>query len=224
MSDFLERLKHEGHHRPRLMAAAAGGLLVWLALPAHWSGVTRALVAWNIAVWPYVASIAWLMLRAQPERVRVIAEQENASSATVLAVMSTAAVLSLVAIVAELARAAGSGRSLFFSVALPLLTVTGSWLLLGVVYTFHYAHMFYAGKVDVPRPLRFPEGLDSPTYLDFLYFSFTIAAAAQTSDVTVMSSPMRGAVVAQSVLSFFFNVAILGLSINIAAGVVGAAR
>ena len=52
-------------------------------------------------------------------------------------------------------------------------------------------------------------------------FSFTIAVAAQTSDVIVMSRSMRKVVLAQSVLSFLFNVAILGLSINIAAGLVG---
>jgi uncharacterized membrane protein len=54
-----------------------------------------------------------------------------------------------------------------------------------------------------------------------MYFAFTIAAAAQTSDVQVRSTPMRSAVLAQSVLSFFYNFAILGLSINIAAGLAG---
>jgi len=54
-----------------------------------------------------------------------------------------------------------------------------------------------------------------------LYFSYTIAVAAQTSDVSVMSRSMRKIVLAQSILSFFFNLAILGLSINIAASLVG---
>jgi uncharacterized membrane protein len=39
--------------------------------------------------------------------------------------------------------------------------------------------------------------------------------------VTVMNREMRKTVLAQSVLSFIFNAAILGLSINIAAGAVG---
>jgi uncharacterized membrane protein len=218
----LATLKHTGLHRPRLLAAAGAGIVVWLLLPQSWNMVTRALVAWNVAVWPYVASMAWLMLRAAPARVRAIAEQENASSAALVAVMCTAAVLSVVAIVAELALAGTSRSSLLLGFALPILTVGGSWFLVGVIYTFHYAHMYYEAAKGAPRPLRFPEGLESPTYVDFLYFSFTISTAAQTSDVTVVSTPMRSAVLAQSVLSFFFNVAILGLSINIAAGVVGA--
>jgi uncharacterized membrane protein len=42
--------------------------------------------------------------------------------------------------------------------------------------------------------------------------------AVQTSDVCVMTRTMRKLVLGQSILSFFFNLAILGLSINIAAG------
>ena len=53
-----------------------------------------------------------------------------------------------------------------------------------------------------------------------MYFSFTIAVAAQTSDIVIMSHSLRKTVLAQSILSFFFNVAILGLSINIAASLV----
>jgi uncharacterized membrane protein len=48
------------------------------------------------------------------------------------------------------------------------------------------------------------------------------AVAAQTSDVAIMSHSMRKVVLAQSILSFMFNVAIIGLSINIAASLVGA--
>jgi uncharacterized membrane protein len=77
--------------------------------------------------------------------------------------------------------------------------------------------MFYRAPAK-ELPLRFPDGLTEPDYWDFLYFSFTIAVAVQTSDICVMSRPMRKMVLGQSVLSFFFNLAILGLSINIAAG------
>jgi uncharacterized membrane protein len=104
--------------------------------------------------------------------------------------------------------------------AMTVATVFGSWLLVGTLYTFHYARMFYTAKPD-QRPLAFPENEANPNYWDFLYFSFTVAVAAQTSDVTVMSRSMRKTVLAQSVLSFIFNVAIVGLSINIAASLVG---
>ncbi|MBI2768480.1 MAG: DUF1345 domain-containing protein [Burkholderiales bacterium] len=222
MNKLAQRLRHTGLHRPRLLAALVLGVAVFAALPAHWTLVSRALVAWNGALWPYLASMAWLMLRSSPEKVQAIARQEDASSGVVLAVVSGAAVLSLVAIVAQLAHARSADVGPALAYALPLVTVVGSWLLLGAVYTFHYAHMFYQSPAKA-RALRFPEELAAPTYHDFLYFSFTIAAAVQTSDVTVMSTRMRGVVVTQSVLCFFFNTAVLGLLINIAAGLVGRA-
>ena len=221
MSSFFASLRHVGLHRPRLLGSAAIGLLVWLTLPSSWSVSARALVAWNCGVWPYLLSMGSLMLMCPAARVKAMAEQENASSASLVLVLSAAAVLSLFAIIAELARAREAGEGALLAIGLSVLTVLGSWFLLGVVFTFHYAYMYYTAPDD-KRPLLFPEGLLLPSFLDFLYFSFTIATAAQTSDVTVQSTPMRSAVLAQSVLSFFFNAAIVGLSINIAAGLVGA--
>jgi len=183
--------------------------------------LTRMLTGWNIAVWCYLILMAWLMLRASHARVRRIAEQEDESAALVLAVMSIGAILSLAAISIELATlkelpaALRLGRYGFTGA-----TVFGSWLLVGTVFTFHYAHMFYR-TAPGPLPLLFPDNETSPDYWDFLYFSFTIAVAAQTSDVSVQTRSMRKVVLAQSVLSFLFNVAIIGLSINIAASMVG---
>jgi uncharacterized membrane protein len=71
------------------------------------------------------------------------------------------------------------------------------------------------------RMLAFPDQEPNPDYWDFLYFSFTISVAVQTSDVQVMTHSARKVVLAQSILSFLFNAAILGLSINIAASLVG---
>jgi uncharacterized membrane protein len=101
--------------------------------------------------------------------------------------------------------------------AFTALTVIGSWLLVGVLYCFHYAHLYYRAGNDRP-PLRFPDEDLKPNYWDFLYFSFTIAVAVQTSDVAIASRTMRKLVLGHSVLAFFFNLLILGLSINIAAG------
>ena len=54
-----------------------------------------------------------------------------------------------------------------------------------------------------------------------LYFAFTISVAVQTSDVAVASRALRKSVLAHSLICFVFNAAIIGLSINIAAGLAG---
>jgi uncharacterized membrane protein len=199
---------------------AIGGA-IGLLLPAHWNLVTRALVGWNVAVWTYLVLMAWLIARCSHREMNRLATQEDNNAVTVLVVMSLGAIVSLVAIVAELssARAVLGGERLFHY-TLTGCTVIGSWLLLATIYMFHYAHL-YCRAADDNKPLRFPDEDTQPVYSDFLYFSFTIAVAAQTSDVVILSTSMRKAVLAQSVLSFFFNAAIIGMSINIAASLIG---
>ncbi len=206
---------------PRLLTSIAAGIFIGLTIPAQWSPLTRALIGWNVTVWSYLCLMAWLMMRASHARVRMLAEQEDKSSISVLAIMSLAAVVSLAAIVFELSTV----KTLTFNsrlahYAFTGATVFGSWCLLATLFTFHYARVFYRSPL-AQRALRFPDNEENPNYWDFLYFSFTVAVAAQTSDVSVMSRSMRKTVLAQSVLSFLFNVAIIGLSINIAAGLVG---
>lgn len=206
-------------HRPRLAIAIGIGAATALALPAR-DYLARGLVAWNVAVWLYLISMGWLMTRASHARVRGIAEEEDRSAVVVLAILSVAAMTSIAAIVLELSAVKQLPPSVRLAhYGLTVATVFGSWLLVGVLFTFHYAHLFYRSPVDA-RPLRFTDETQNPNYWDFLYFSFTIAVAAQTSDVGVLGTSMRKTVLAQSVLSFLFNAAILGLSINIAAGAV----
>ena len=181
----------------------------------------RALIGWNVTVWFYLFLMAWLMMRASHVRVRNIAEQEEKSAVAILAIMSIAAIVSIVAIVLELSTTKGLSFSHRLAhYAFTGATVIGSWCLVATLFTFHYARIYYRSPIE-RRALCFPDKEENLDYWDFLYFSFTIAVAAQTSDVTVMSHSMRKTVLAQSILSFLFNIAIFGLSINIAASLVG---
>lgn len=206
---------------PRLIGAIVAGIAVGLALPLQWHTVVRTLIGWNVTVWLYLVLMAWLMMRASHVRVRKIAEQEDQNAGVILAIMSLAAIVSIAAIILELSTVRGLPFSFRLShYAFTGVTVLGSWFLVATLFTFHYARIFYRSPIE-RRALSFPEKEANPDYWDFLYFSFTIAVAAQTSDVIIMSHSMRKIVLAQSILSFLFNVAILGLSINIAASMVG---
>jgi len=207
--------------RPRLTIAWALGLAGAALLPAGVRPVTRFLLGWNVAVWAYLALMAWLMMRASAARARAMAEREDPGATAVLVLMSLAALASLAAIVLELAgtRDLAPPRRLLHY-ALTGATLSGSWLLVNAMFSFHYARLFYRSSADC-RPLRFPgAAAESPNYWDFLYFSFTIAVAGQVSDVSVMTRAARKIVLAQSVLGFLFNAAIIGMSINVAAGLI----
>jgi uncharacterized membrane protein len=128
--------------------------------------------------------------------------------------VALAAVASLVAIVYELATDKGpADRNVRYYIA--GFTLLGSWLMLNTLFAFHYAHLYFRSG-DTERPLSFPDSAPvTPDYWDFLYFSFTVAVAAQTSDISVTTSSMRKCVLMHSVLVFFFNVAILGATVNL---------
>jgi uncharacterized membrane protein len=211
--------------RPHLSLAILLGALVGLAWPDSHPWLRRALIGWNAGVWAYLLSMGWLMASADHRKVREIAGKQDESAGLVLVTMVIGAVLSLYAIVSELARMDHMpANQVALRYAFTALTVIGNWLLVGVLFCFHYAHLYYRAPRD-RLPLRFPEeGAEpkdiEPDYWDFLYFSFTIAVAVQTSDVSVTSRTMRKLVLGHSVLAFFFNLLILGLSINIAAGFV----
>ena len=208
---------HLIRNRPHLSAAIAVGAVAGVLLPSAWTPLVRALTAWDIAVWVYLVTVGWMMIRADHHDVRRIAARQDERAATILASLVVAAVMSMVAISNELASLRdmpASERGPHY--AFVVLTLVGSWFLVGTLFCFHYAHLYYNAR-GRQRPLAFPGGETQPDYWDFLYFSFTIAVAAQTSDVSVPSSSMRRLVLAQSVLSFFFNLLILGLFVNMAA-------
>lgn len=206
--------------RPHLALAIALGAVVAVLWPAHATWLRRALIGWNAGVWVYLFGMLWLFAHADHRRVREIAGRQDESAHLVLGTLLAGTGFSLYAIVSELTRMDHMPPDqIALRYAFTALTVIGSWLLVGVLFCFHYAHVYYRAGNSEP-PLRFPQENLEPDYWDFLYFSFTIAVAVQTSDVAVASTTMRKLVLGQSVLSFFFNLLILGLSINIAAGLI----
>jgi uncharacterized membrane protein len=207
--------------RPHLVLAILLGLAVAVLWPAHATWLRRALIGWNAGVWTYLPAMLWLVARTGHRKVRAIAGRQDESAHLVLATLLAGTGFSLYAIVSELTRMDHVPADLVAArYAFTALTVIGSWLLVGVLFCFHYAHLYYRAGNGEP-PLRFPQEQLEPDYWDFMYFSFTIAVAAQTSDVAVASTAMRKLVLGQSVLAFFFNLLILGMSINIAAGFIG---
>jgi uncharacterized membrane protein len=215
--------KHSPLHRfvrtrPHLILAIFLGLIIGPLLPDDWARMTRILTAWNASVWLYLVTMWWMMMRADHHQVKALVARQDERTPVVLFALSVAAVLSLAAIFSQLSvvkNMPSDLRAIHYGLA--GITLLGSWFLVGTLFCFHYAHLYYRAPVS-ERPLQFPDDEANPDYWDFLYFSFTIAVAVQTSDVAVHTRMMRKIVLGQSVLTFFFNLVVLGLSINIAAG------
>jgi len=90
------------------------------------------------------------------------------------------------------------------------------WAFANTMYALHYAHLYYSagedgrdcGGIDFPAT---PE----PLMADFAYFAFTIGVALQTADATIGSRRIRHVVTVHEIVSFFFNVGVLALAINV---------
>ena len=214
----MKRMLGHVRTRPRLFVSAAIGAVVALCAVDLGSVVTRALLGWNVAVWLFLVLIGLIMLRSDHERLRRAAIAQAEGAATVLALVIVAAIVSIVAIVFELSAAKGPGaRHALPHVLFALTTVAGAWLLLPTLFAMNYASMYYRSEHGNGLQFPGPDTSFKPDYADFLYFSFTIAVASQTADVTISTRPMRRLVLLQAVLSFVFNTTILAFTINIAA-------
>ncbi len=205
---------------PRLWISFIAGTVLFFFLPHDWSILSRVLVSWNGGIVLFLALIVFWMTRLTAAQICTKYIEEDETAPFILLVVVLAAVASLVAIVEPLAtikQVSGSVRAAH--VALAALTLIDSWLLVPVMFTTHYADMFYSTTKD-DRPLHFPN-TPEPVFWDFAYFSFTIAAACQTADVSTQHAAMRKVVIAQTLISFLFNASILGFAINVTAGIIG---
>ena len=197
----------------------AVGIAGFFCLPARWSFIVRLLVSWDGAVTLFLAMIYLWMRRLTAEQIQSRYRDEDSSGPVILVVVVAAALLSVLAIVEPLAtlRHVAAGDRVW-RVVLAATTLIDSWLLVPTMFTTHYADLFYSAAPQ-SRPLLFPR-TELPTFWDFAYFSITIAAASQTADVCTTQTAIRRVVIVHEIISFAFNVAILGFAINITAGLI----
>jgi len=203
----------------RLWLGTIVGIVIFICTPAYWSLLARWLVAWNGGALLFLVLVYIWMIGLDAKRIHARYEEGDPSAPVILLIVTVGALASLAAIVAMLATVKDvHAARRFVHVALAAATIVDSWLLVATMFTIHYANMFYR-SIDDP-PLRFPE-TPRPVFLDFIYFSFTIAVACQTADVVTTRTSIRRVVTAQALVSFVFNLAILGFAVNVSAGLVG---
>jgi len=208
---------HSLLHHIRLLTSIAAAVVLFFLLPGHWGILPRVLVSWNGGVTLFLVWMFVWMSRCTAAQLYAKYKEEDETAVIILVAVICAALLSLVAIVLLLSTVRQvSGAEKVMHVALAAATVMSSWLLVPTMFMLHYADEYYSAT-EVDRPLLFPE-TRLPLFWDFAYFSFTIAAACQTADVSTANTSIRKAVLAQSLIAFVFNASILGFAVNVSAG------
>ena len=213
--------------RPRLFISIVCGVATGFLLPSGIRITTKVLLGWNAALLLYFALVALMIAASTAEKIKSRAAAQDEGRFAILILSSLAAAAAFAAIFLELATVKDATPLLkAFHIALAGATIVSSWCFIHLMFTLHYAHEFFFESSDdpaLPRETRgglcFP-GTDEPDYFDFLYFSFVIGVACQTADVEISSRAMRRVSLVHSVVAFFFNSALLALTINIAAGLI----
>jgi uncharacterized membrane protein len=189
----------------------AGTLLARAVLPpAH-----ATMVAFDAAAGLFLL-ICLPLLRHEADAMRQAA-RENDANRVILLILTV--VLTLVILVTVAGELAGKGHPTTAEKLLVATTLMLAWTFANTVYAFHYAHLYYTGGDggEDLGGLDFPGDRDEPDYVDFLYFSFTLGIALQTSDVSITSPRIRSIVIGHCVAAFIYNLGVLALAINILA-------
>lgn len=200
--------------RTRLLLSFAAGMVLFLLLPNDMRFETRCLLSWDLMALLYVASTLYMISKSTIETCYERAALYDEGDWVILLVVIVSASASFGTIFAELAVLKQPHASLAHALLISLGTVALSWTFTHLVFTLHYANVYYRPDKDGPGGLKFP-GDRLPDYRDFLYYAFVIGCAAQTGDVATISPAMRRVSLFHGIVAFSFNTAILALIINV---------
>lgn len=211
--------------RPRLYVATLIGVVALFLLPRSWSVMTRGAIAFDLAGSTYLFFGFRLMSACGATRIKARAARRDDSRLAILTLILFAIVASFAAIAGLIVQAKQPDIEPSIKLFLAILavgTLMVAWTVTQVTFTFHYAHDYYSPDPgsDAGYGLSFP-GNEDPDYWDFLYFAMSIGAASQTSDVEIKSRALRRLVTLHAAVAFFFNTAVLALTVNIAASLAG---
>ncbi|MDR3407046.1 MAG: DUF1345 domain-containing protein [Methylovirgula sp.] len=213
--------------RPRLFISLAFGVLVGFLLPSDWRVITRILIGWNSGIFFYFVAVAGMVISADRDSMARRAVEQDDGRLTILFLTVVAATAAFGAIFYQLLMVKDvHGLQRAFHLLLAATTVISAWAFIHVMFALHYASECFSERELKTSPaakahggLRFP-GDETPDYFDFFYFSFVIGVACATADVNITSRMIRRTATIHCIVAFFFNSAVLALTVNIAAGLV----
>jgi len=173
------------------------------------------MVSFDIAALVFLLSCVRLF-RRHADDMRHSARTNDARRVTLLVLTVILSMVILVTVAGELI---GPHQLAPIEKLMIVATLALAWTFGNMVYALHYAHLFYTsddGGKDLAG-LVFPGDSKEPGYSDFVYFSFTLGIALQTSDIAITSPSIRRVVIGQCIAAFVYNLVVLALAVSVLA-------
>ncbi|CUI84786.1 DUF1345 domain-containing protein [Achromobacter kerstersii] len=173
------------------------------------------LLGFDAAALVFLVLTARVFGQASSASMRVHAKQQDVGRMGVLWSSVALSIMVLVALWVELRGESSVGGVVDMLAAAA--TIVLSWLYMNMIFALHYAHGYYGHRSGTHKGLDFP-GTQEPDYWDFAYFAMVLGMTFQVSDVQIVNRRVRRMALVHSVIAFFFNVFIIAISVNVAAG------
>jgi uncharacterized membrane protein len=207
----MQNLSHYDYPLTRFLIAAITGVILWFVL-GNFPLERRFLWSWDVSALVLLI-LAWLVIIPSDQsetKHNAMRQDGNRTLVGSLVILSSAVALVTVGFTLPHVQKGGSSDIALLCV----LAVLEAWTLLHTTYTFHYAHLYYARAKG--------EGLsfyhqESPDYLDFAYFAFTLGMTYQVSDTQPTKRMMGRSIFGHSLISYVFGTGIVAVAINLLA-------
>jgi uncharacterized membrane protein len=201
----------------RLVLAATLGLIVAGAAAPFTPWPVSSLLGWDAAAAAFCVWV-WLSVHgSDPTTTQAHATREDDSRSAAELVLIAASVASLLGVgMALLTASSESGATRAMTTGVIVLSVALSWLAVHTVFLLRYAHLYYrdGGGIDFHDDR-------APDYGDFAYVAFTLGMTYQVSDSDLTSKAIRSAALRHALLSYVFGIAVIAVTINVVAGLLG---
>lgn len=177
------------------------------------------LIGFNVKA---MVELAWIWrhvggLDAAKTRARAATEDDGPAAFSLVVVLApTMALGGVVAALMKARQVAAPQSGILIAVA--LLTVTLAWLLVHATYALRYARRYYSHHPG--EGIQFA-GQTEPDYRDFAFVAFTVGMSFTVSETPPSTHEMRRLVTLHGLVSYVFGAVIVGMVINILAGLIG---
>lgn len=170
-------------------------------------------MVWCIAGSAYAVGamviLAVLAYRGAPVPESLAIERSAWVSVVLVAVTVLPSLIGVIAAITVVIADDGSNTGLIFRL-IGIWAMVLSWGLLHWGFAQWYMYRY---RTAAEPPLRFPR-TPEPSIVDFTYLAFTIGTTFAVSDVETYSSRIRWLMTVHSVISFFFNGAIIVFALS----------